>query len=71
VLAVFVAVGLSLIPAHVRGRTIAGGVIGFTSACLSAPVWDSPVAWALSGALVPLGAVIASRNSTRVSARGR
>lgn len=64
VLAVSVAVRLRLIPASVRGRTIAGGMVGFTIACISSPLWDSPVAWALTGAFVPLGAAIASRAAT-------
>jgi hypothetical protein len=62
--AIFVAVRLGLIPIHVRRRTILGGLVGFAVACLSALTvdFDSPIGPALSGALVPLGALIGSRN---------
>ena len=62
--AISVAVRLRLIPVHIRRRTILGGLIGFAVACLSALTvdFDSPIGPALSGALVPLGAVIGSRN---------
>ena len=62
--AILVAVRLKLIPVHVRHRTILGGLAGFAVACLSTLTldFDSPIGPALSGVLVPLGAVIGSRN---------
>ena len=60
-----------LIPADRRLRTAIGGTIGFAAAAIlaSQPDWQSPIGPALSGALVPLLALLGCRGGPK--ARGR
>lgn len=67
-LSVHLAARLRLIPAQARIRTGLGGTIGFAMAAIlaSQPDWQSPVGPFLSGGLVPLVAVLASRGGSRL-----
>jgi hypothetical protein len=56
--AVRAAVWWRLIAPEAQARTVIGALIGFALASATLRLWDTPVQAALSGLLVPLGALV-------------